>query len=232
MQVGERIKKSRIELGMSATELAIKTGKGESAIRMWESGKSKPDLDTLIKLTEYFNCSADYLLGLSEHKNEEDKKATNEHEDEIYFKIRELPKDKREAFYKAINNVFFGYTEVAVSRQIHESYFKNLINILESYGMFAIPVLISYKIQNLDWDTAHANKEKIKKLVKDMPLSLLESRSIIINSVDNFYLEMNTLLDFMFKGEINGEKQVKTTVSELFADIDEILKNKEDESNI
>jgi transcriptional regulator with XRE-family HTH domain len=55
---------------MTQTELAAEFGKSESAVRMWELGKSKPDADTLIDLTKLFNCTADYLLGLAEHRNE------------------------------------------------------------------------------------------------------------------------------------------------------------------
>ena len=38
---------------------------------MWETGRSKPDADTLIKLAQYFDCTTDYLLGLSEYRNAE-----------------------------------------------------------------------------------------------------------------------------------------------------------------
>jgi len=45
-------------------------GKSDAAIRMWETGKSKPDADTLVKLSFYFDCSVDYLLGLSDYRND------------------------------------------------------------------------------------------------------------------------------------------------------------------
>jgi len=40
---------------------------------MWEVGKAKPDADTLIKLSEIFDCSTDYLLGLSVSKSQEER---------------------------------------------------------------------------------------------------------------------------------------------------------------
>lgn len=54
---------------MSVVEFSKKLGKSESAIRMWESGKNKPDADTLIELSKLFECTTDYLLGLSEDKS-------------------------------------------------------------------------------------------------------------------------------------------------------------------
>ena len=43
------------ELGLSPTALAE-----------WNRGKSKPTVDAIIKLANYFNVSTDYLLCLSE----------------------------------------------------------------------------------------------------------------------------------------------------------------------
>ena len=73
MEFKDRLKALRLEKEMTQTELASKFGKSESAVRMWELGKSKPDTDTLIKLAEHFVCTTDYLLGLSEYRNREDK---------------------------------------------------------------------------------------------------------------------------------------------------------------
>ena len=65
MTFKERIKELRIEANITQAELAAKLGKGESAIRTWETGRAKPDVDTLIKLSKIFDCSVDYLLGTS-----------------------------------------------------------------------------------------------------------------------------------------------------------------------
>jgi len=69
MEFKDRIKSLRAEEGLSALELAKKLGKSESAIRMWESGKAKPDADTLVELSRLFNCTTDYMLGLDDYKN-------------------------------------------------------------------------------------------------------------------------------------------------------------------
>ena len=73
MEFKDRIKDLRNMNDMSATKLASLLEKSESAIRMWEVGKAKPDADTLIKLSEIFDCSTDYLLGLSVSKSQEER---------------------------------------------------------------------------------------------------------------------------------------------------------------
>lgn len=68
MEFKDRLKHLRTEKGITATQLAFQIDKGESAVRMWEIGRSKPDADTLIRLSNFFDCSVDYLLGLAGHK--------------------------------------------------------------------------------------------------------------------------------------------------------------------
>lgn len=44
-----------------ATEIGIASG----TLSKWKEGKTFPNGETLIKISEYFGCSIDYLLGLS-----------------------------------------------------------------------------------------------------------------------------------------------------------------------
>ena len=44
-------------------ELAEKLGVSRSAIATWECGKRQPDFETLCRVADFFNVSADYLLG-------------------------------------------------------------------------------------------------------------------------------------------------------------------------
>ena len=69
MEFKDIIRQLRNEKNMNTTQLAGNFEKTEAAIRAWESGRAKPDVDTLIKLGEYFECSTDYLLGLSSYRN-------------------------------------------------------------------------------------------------------------------------------------------------------------------
>jgi len=73
MAFKDRLKLLRANMGITAAQLAVKLGKGESAVRMWEIGRSKPDVDTLICLSNILNCSVDYLLGLTVCKNDADR---------------------------------------------------------------------------------------------------------------------------------------------------------------
>ncbi len=56
----------RKERRLSQQQLADKLGVSRSTVAMWETGNSEPDLETLWKISEYFNVTTDYLLGLTD----------------------------------------------------------------------------------------------------------------------------------------------------------------------
>lgn len=60
---GKKIKKLRIDSGLSMQELAEKIGVTKSSINMWENSNSIPKDSILIKLSKVFDVSIDYLLG-------------------------------------------------------------------------------------------------------------------------------------------------------------------------
>lgn len=47
-------------------ELSKNTGISSGNISDWKSGRSKPALESLIKIANHFDCSVDYLLGLTD----------------------------------------------------------------------------------------------------------------------------------------------------------------------
>jgi len=69
MALKERLKDLRNEKGISAAKLAEVLGKATSTVAMWEIGKANPDIETLLTLADYFECSVDYLLGKSSIKS-------------------------------------------------------------------------------------------------------------------------------------------------------------------
>lgn len=62
MEMAERLQKLRRKAGYSQEQTAELLGISRQAVSKWESGQGKPDLDNLIRLTEIYNTSADYIL--------------------------------------------------------------------------------------------------------------------------------------------------------------------------
>ena len=65
-----RIKFLRENLKLSQEELAEKLNLSKGIISLYDQEKRKPSLEILIKLSEIFNVSIDYILGRTDLKNE------------------------------------------------------------------------------------------------------------------------------------------------------------------
>ncbi len=61
---GEILKALRLEKGVGQVELAEKIGVSKGIISLWENGLREPTLNSLIKLSQYFDVSIDFLAGL------------------------------------------------------------------------------------------------------------------------------------------------------------------------
>lgn len=60
----ERIKKLRVENGISQNKLAVALNVGRQTIVNWEIRGSEPNLTTLMYIAKFFNVTTDYLIGM------------------------------------------------------------------------------------------------------------------------------------------------------------------------
>lgn len=64
MMIGEIIKSLRLENNMTQSDLAALLFTSQDTISLWERGKSLPDVKSVIKMTQIFGVSSDYILGI------------------------------------------------------------------------------------------------------------------------------------------------------------------------
>ena len=67
-----RLNQLREERNWTQAQLADKLNCAMSSIAMYENESRKPSLEVLVKLSEIFNCSIDYLLGKTDIRNIEE----------------------------------------------------------------------------------------------------------------------------------------------------------------
>ena len=61
-QFQDRLNRLRRERGLSQEDLAEVVGVTRQAVQKWESGASRPDMDNLAALAQYFDVTLDYLV--------------------------------------------------------------------------------------------------------------------------------------------------------------------------
>lgn len=66
MNIGEKISKLRQEYNLNKEELANRLGYGKSIITYWEKNERTPNAQAIIALADFFQVTADYLLGRSD----------------------------------------------------------------------------------------------------------------------------------------------------------------------
>ena len=62
MEVGGKIRELRTERGMSQDDLAARVYVSRQTISSWENGKTYPDVQSLLLLSEIFGASVDSLI--------------------------------------------------------------------------------------------------------------------------------------------------------------------------
>lgn len=60
--IGNRIREERIKAGLTQIQLGKQVNLTQQAVGKWEKGLSEPDIANITKLSEIFNCSAEYLI--------------------------------------------------------------------------------------------------------------------------------------------------------------------------
>lgn len=64
---GDRLKELRIEKQYKQTDIAKMLNVSSNTIYAWETDKQEPSMATLLKLSEMFEVSLDYLFGKTDY---------------------------------------------------------------------------------------------------------------------------------------------------------------------
>lgn len=67
--VKNRLRSLREEKNIIQRDLAEEFNLTRATIASYETGKSMPSIDVVLKYADYFNCSVDYILGRTDYKN-------------------------------------------------------------------------------------------------------------------------------------------------------------------
>ena len=105
-----RIKELRLERNLTQSDVAKAIGTSQRNIGRWENGENEPAAFYIKALAEYFNVSADYLLGLEDDFGvktvaPEQSEEFTASEREMIRKIRAMRKESRELVEQMIDTL-------------------------------------------------------------------------------------------------------------------------------
>lgn len=104
MDLANRLKKMRKINKTSQKKLAKVLNIAQSTISQWEAGFSKPDYDDIVNLCEFFDCSADFMMGQSDERGSYPKKysALTDQQELLINTFNNLTDDKRDIILSTI----------------------------------------------------------------------------------------------------------------------------------
>ncbi len=109
---GNRLRKLRESEGLTQKQVAADIQCSCKVLSNYELGKREPDFDTLVKLSDYFNVTTDYLLGRTKEPHQYNDMTLNETTKEILSLMKSLPHDYHTDIlrYTKMNILEFEYT--------------------------------------------------------------------------------------------------------------------------
>ena len=89
-EFGEILKSLRKGRGMTQSELGSKIGLSKAVISKYETGLGYPSFDVLIRISQFFGVSTDYMLGIAGTKSLDISGLTESQADLLHHIVAEL----------------------------------------------------------------------------------------------------------------------------------------------
>ncbi len=116
-EFGERLKKLRVNRNMTQDEFGeiFESPKAQSTIGTWERGNREPSMTDLIRISEFFKVSTDYLLGITDEITtintfkEENPKELKEflNKNKVLFNGSELNEEEKRRMVDILTGLFW-----------------------------------------------------------------------------------------------------------------------------
>lgn len=101
-----RIKQLREERSMSQVRLSIELGVSQETVSAYENNKHYPSVQALVKLSDIFGVSCDYILGLSEERHNVIYHSLDENERKLFNLYKALSAQKKELVIAYIQGLY------------------------------------------------------------------------------------------------------------------------------
>ena len=218
MNYGERICKLRQSKNITQKELASKLYVTDKTISSWESNRTEPSLEMIIKLSEILECSASYLLyGANSRDNIE-----------MEIKIR-LSKEE----YDNLNNLMKTKGRLLLESNQQDTYYQsnNLIDNMNKSLRIRTSgnkKILTYKKHNNkiyceEYEVGIDNSDNLKKIFDSIGLTkitIVNKNRKIYDYLDKYEVSLDKVDNLGYFIEI----EVKKTINDYLEEYDNLLK--------
>ena len=219
MNYGERISKLREEKNITQKELASKLYVTDKTISSWESNRTEPSLEMIIRLSEVLECSATYLLYGNNLKENIEMEIKVKLSKEEYDNLNEIMKlrgkflvesNQKDTYYQPVylNDDMNKWLRIRLSGNKKILTYKKLGNKMycEEYEV---------EIDNSN------NLEKIFDSIGLKKITVISKNRMIYSYLDKYEVSLDNVDGLGYFIEI----EVKDTIKDYMEEYDELLKN-------
>ena len=219
MNYGERISKLRENKRITQKDLASKLYVTDKTISSWESNRTEPSLEMVIKLSEVLECSAGYLLYGNTLKDNVEMEIKVRLSKDEYDNLNEtmkisgkflLESSQQDTYYQPVylNNDMTKLLRIRLSGNKKILTYKNLNNKMycEEYDV---------EIDNSN------NLEKIFDSIGLKKITVIKKNRRNYSYLDKYEVSLDKVDDLGYFIEI----EVKHTIKDYIEEYDELLKN-------
>ena len=104
----QKLKQLRTDAGKNQIDIANHLGISVQSYSAYEAGR-EPKYEYLVKLANYFNCTTDYLLGLSEYKNIGQQRETERQASDLLALFDDIPHEDKVSIMFTLKALFDAY---------------------------------------------------------------------------------------------------------------------------
>ena len=69
VMMNNNIRSERVRIGVSVDDVAMAINVSSSSVSKWESGDVEPNGRNLVNLAQFFDCTPDYLLDMTDERH-------------------------------------------------------------------------------------------------------------------------------------------------------------------
>lgn len=230
MQYSEKIRLLRDEKGITQKELSRIVGMSPQTISKWEKGEVQLDFNSISKLCEYFDVSADFLLGRSEVRNAEKMIDLHSAGIMVWINDKAFSKEDSAVLKENYDELLFRYKELinaAANKLKYNEEWRKLVSggaSLEELARYSCNELKSELRSIISFVAAfpyHLNSrstalqpEKLNLLFDDLYETLGVLHDSQIGAPANLTDDERAILDLWSKLDLDGKRVVLGTATE------------------
>lgn len=201
MALSKRLIELRRKSKLSQKDLATKLFVTDKTVSSWENGRTEPDIEMILKLSEIFNCNVSYLIGDYEKRNDIETEIKIILTEKEYRDLKTLLKVKAQ-FAKQIIQSDTYYKSPALEKnaylRIGERGNKNILTYKHKHDNYCD-----------EWEVEVDNPETLEKIFKALnitKLAMVEKVRNVFNYLDKYEIALDDVKNIGYFIEIEIKK--------------------------